>query len=163
MAGMTQTPVAPAENPWYDQVGLPVLLRAARNVYAAEMRQAFAEAGFDDLPRNGAYVLGSADNGAPLGQIIRELRVSKQAAGQLVDTLVLRGYLNRTVDPDDRRRLTLTLTERGQAANAVTQARVQHIEAELAAVVPERAIAATRKTLAALISLGRREEASGET
>jgi DNA-binding MarR family transcriptional regulator len=156
---MIKAPDTPAaETPWYDRVGLPVLLRAARNVYAAEMREAFADAGFEDLPRNGAYVLGSADNGAPLAQIIRELRVTKQAAGQLVDTLVLRGYLTRTVDPDDRRRLTLDLTERGRAANAVTQARVQALEAELSALVPEKAIAATRKTLAALISLGRKEE-----
>jgi DNA-binding MarR family transcriptional regulator len=156
---MTQTSSSATDVPWYDVVGLPVLLRAARNVYAAAMREAFAEAGFEDLPRNGAYVLGATDNGAPLGQIIRELRVTKQAAGQLVDTLVLRGYLNREVDASDRRRLNLTLTERGQAANAVTQSQVQQIEAELAALVPEKAIAATRKTLAALISLGARGEA----
>ena len=52
---------------------------------------------------------------------MRELGVSKQAAGQLVDTLVLRGYLERSVDPEDRRRLTLTLTERGMAAHLATR------------------------------------------
>jgi DNA-binding MarR family transcriptional regulator len=160
---MTETSDASdAELPWYDQVGLPVLLRAARNVYAAEMRRAFGEAGFEDLPRNGAYVLGATDNGAPLGVIIRELAVSKQAAGQLVDTLVLRGYLTREVDPEDRRRLNLALTERGRAANAVTQERVQALEAELLALVPEKALAATRKTLAALASLGEREEETAQ-
>ena len=30
----------------------------------------------------------------------------------LIDTLVIRGYLERGTDPEDRRRLTLELTER---------------------------------------------------
>ena len=54
-----------------------------------------------------------AQTQAPLAEVIRQLGVSKQAAGQLVDSLVVRGYLDRTVDPDDRRRLIVTLTERG--------------------------------------------------
>ena len=41
-----------------------------------------------------------------------------QAAGQLVDTLVMRGYLERQTDPDDRRRLVVRLTERGAEAAA---------------------------------------------
>ena len=47
------------------------------------------------------YVIGGLALGAgdvPLSRLIQELGVSKQAAGQLVDTLVLRGYLERTVD-----------------------------------------------------------------
>ena len=68
------------------------------------MRKALEEAGFDDVPKNGLYVIGGLALGAgdvPLGQLVKELGVSKQAAGQLVDTLVLRGYLERT--PDETR------------------------------------------------------------
>src|ERR1700742_3375202 len=107
------------ENPWYLEIVLPALLRHARTTYGKAMRRALAEAGYDDVPKNGMYVIGGLALGAgdvPLGQLVKELGVSKQAAGQLVDALVLRGYLDRTVDKEDRRKLTVTLTERGRAA-----------------------------------------------
>src|SRR5208337_5613250 len=102
-----------------DDIAMPVLLRHARNTYGVAMRRALAEAGYDDIPGNGLYVIGGLAlnrEDIPLGQLIRELRISKQAAGQLVDTLVTRGYLARSADKDDRRKLTVALTERGRAA-----------------------------------------------
>ena len=63
------------------------------------------------MPGIGGLALDSAD--ILLANLIRDLRMSQQAAGQLVDTTVMRGYLQRTVDESDRRRLTVTLTERG--------------------------------------------------
>src|ERR1700760_3955979 len=104
--------------PWFETIALPALLRHARNTYGSAMRRGLAEAGFDDIPKNGLYVIGGLALGAgdvPLGQLVRELGVSKQSAGQLIDTLVLRGYLERAVDGEDRRKLTITLTERGRA------------------------------------------------
>src|ERR1700679_4387154 len=105
------------EKPGIDDVVMPALLRHARNTYGTAMRRALAEAGYDDIPRNGLYVIGGLALGAgdvPLSVLIEELSVSKQAAGQLIDTLALRGYLYRQTDEDDRRRLTLALTERGK-------------------------------------------------
>jgi DNA-binding MarR family transcriptional regulator len=137
-----------------DQVVLPALLRAARDVYGAAIRAALIEAGYDDVPRNGIYVIGAiARFDLPLGRIIRELRVSKQAAGQLVDMLVLRGYLSRAVDEADRRKLTVALTERGRAAAAVSRTVVDGIEAELVRRVGAEHVARTRATLAALIDM----------
>src|SRR5665213_3147225 len=107
---------------WFEDVALPALLRHARVTYGTAMRQALERAGYGDVPKNGLYVIGGLAVGAedvPLGQLIKELRISKQAAGQLVDALVTRGYLDRTIDEQDRRKLTITLTERGRAA-AVT-------------------------------------------
>src|SRR6185437_5299881 len=97
-------------------VPLPALLRHARNAYGSAMRRALEQAGYDDIPKNGLYLIGGLALGAgdvPLAALIRDLRISKQAAGQLVDTLVSRGYLHRTTDEQDRRRLLITLTERG--------------------------------------------------
>jgi len=76
--------------------------------------------------------------------------VSKQAAGQLVDILVLRGYLERTVDSGDRRRLTLSLTDRGMAAHLATREAVKAVDARLAARVPAEFISHGRAMLAAL-------------
>ena len=104
------------------------------------------------MPRNGIYVVGAvARTGAPLGHIIDGLGVSKQSAGQLVDTLVTRGYLDRSVDPEDRRRLTIQLTERGQAAAEVIRSAVDAVEADLVGRVGSDYVARTRTTLASLI------------
>jgi DNA-binding MarR family transcriptional regulator len=138
-----------------DDIALPVLLRAARQTYRSAVRKALTDAGFDDVPRDGPYVMGViARTGMPLGQIIKGLGVSKQAAGQLVDTLVMRGYLDRTVNTEDRRRLTVTLTERGQAATAVSRSAVDHIDAVLSMIVDPEYIAHTRATLMALAQAG---------
>lgn len=134
---------------------LPALLRAARAVFAARVGQALEGAGFDDLPANGPYVLGAISRtGAPLAVVIRQLGVSKQSAGQLVDALVARGYLDRHVDPEDRRRLVVVLTERGEAAAAVIRDAVEGVEAVLADCAGTGNLRNTRRTLAALIDLG---------
>jgi DNA-binding MarR family transcriptional regulator len=143
------------ERGWSTEEPIPALLRAARRTYGSAIRAALADAGCDDMPRNGSYVVGAiAGTGAPLGQVIQELGVSKQAAGQLVDTLVTRGYLDRSPDPEDRRRLTITLTPRGRAAAAVIRSAVQRVDASLAARVGQEYVAHTRATLVALTEAG---------
>jgi DNA-binding MarR family transcriptional regulator len=149
-----------SEKSWYDEVVLPALLRHARTTYGAAMHEALAEAGYDDIPKNGPYVIGGLALGAgdaPLSVLIRDLRVSKQVAGQLIDTLVLRGYLYRCTDDDDRRKLTVSLTERGKAAAKTQRAAREKIDAALLARVGQENINRTRKTLAALIAIGREE------
>jgi DNA-binding MarR family transcriptional regulator len=147
------------EKPWYEDVVLPALLRHARNTYGVAMRRALDDAGYDDVPKNGLYVIGGLAmdaGGVPLGQLIRELRISKQAAGQLVDTLVTRGYLERAVDPDDRRKLTVTLSERGRAAAAAQAAGREKVDTEWKAMIGTDDIQRTRRALAALIDIGSR-------
>ena len=144
--------------PWYQELALSVLLRAARRPFTDAIRKALALADCEDLPKNGAFMLGAiANTNAPLGRIAHDLDVSKQAVGQLADTLVLRGYLERTVDAEDRRRLTLTLTERGMAANIAIRHAIQDVQGRLAAEVAPEHLAITRKTLAALALLDREE------
>jgi DNA-binding MarR family transcriptional regulator len=149
------------KQPWFEVVVFPALLRHARVTYGMAMRRALAEAGFDDMPKNGMYIIGgmALETGEiPLGQLIKELRVSKQAAGQLVDTLVLRGYLKREEDEEDRRKSNLTLTKRGRAAAAVQTAARKKIDAELIERVGHEDILRARRTLAALIDMGHEAE-----
>lgn len=149
--------------PWYETVAIPALLRHARTTYGKAMHAALAEIGCDDMPRNGMYVIGGLALGAggvPLGQLVKELGVSKQAAGQLVDTLVLRGYLERAADPGDRRKISVTLTPRGQAAAAIQAGARARIDADLTARVGPACVLAMRKALGVLCALGR--EADGE-
>ena len=148
------------EAPWYEKVVIPALLRHARGTYGQAMRRALAEAGYDDIPGNGLYIIGGlaiGDGGIPIGQLVRELRVTKQAAGQLADTLVLRGYLDRTSDPDDRRKLIVTLTPRGRAAAETQAAARDRIDTALATLVGPEDIASARRVLGALIEIGRQD------
>jgi DNA-binding MarR family transcriptional regulator len=138
-----------------DQLAFPALLRAARTTFGAAIREALAAVGCDDLPRNGAFVLGAlAREGAPLADVIAYLHLSKQAAGALVDTLVTRHYLERTVDPEDRRRLRVTLTPRGSETAKIIRQATDDVEAELTSRVGAEYVAHTRATLAALIAGG---------
>ena len=133
---------------------LPLLLRPGRGVYGLFIRDALAEAGCSDMPANGGYVLGLLEpEGAAFSDVIADLGVSKQTVSQLIDTLVVRGYVDRTVDPQDRRRILLTLTERGRAASDLVFATVQEIDARLVAIVGAERMAHTKETLAALLSL----------
>lgn len=138
------------------EIPLPALLRHARTAYGLAMRKALEAAGYDDIPKNGLYVIGGLALGAgdvPLAVLIRDLRISKQAAGQLVDTLVNRGYLARTVDDQDRRRLVVTLTERGRAAAAAQTVARERVDAQLLAKVGPECVAHTRTALAALTEM----------
>jgi DNA-binding MarR family transcriptional regulator len=138
------------------EASLPALLRAARGVFAAGIREALEHAGYDDIPASGLFVIGAiARRPSPLSDVIGLLGVTKQAAGQLVDTMVVRGYLERTVDPEDRRRLTLALSDRGRAAAKIIRTVVERIETDLARRVGDDSLVHTRKTLQALIESDR--------
>lgn len=143
MAGDERSPIG---------LPLPALLRAARRVYGSAIRTALDQTGCDDVPPNGPYVIGAiAGTGAPLSQIVGRLGVSKQVAGQLVDTLVTRGYLDREVDPADRRRLTISLTRRGNLAARAIRSAIEQVDARLVGQVGPVYVAHARATLEALL------------
>lgn len=115
-----------------DHISVPALLRAVRGTYADAIRRELGEIDIDDMPRNGPFVLGGMVNhGLTARELLPQLGTSKQATSQLVDTLVLRGYLERREDADDRRRMTLEVTERGRAAAAAIKAGVDSVDARL--------------------------------
>jgi hypothetical protein len=61
-----------ARDPDPEDVPIPALLRAARGAYGHAIHRRLAAAGFDDLPRNGPFVLGGmANHGAAPGDLIR--------------------------------------------------------------------------------------------
>ena len=101
-----------------------------------------------------------ANRGVGAGDLIRQLGVSKQAASQLVDVLVLRGYLDRQVDPEDRRRMTIALTERGRAAAAAVRAGVEEVDDELALRLSAAQLAGLRAGLLALCAIREAAEAA---
>jgi DNA-binding MarR family transcriptional regulator len=140
--------------PTEDEIVIPALLRAARGSYAQSIKAHLAEAGFDDLPRNGPYVLGGlVTQGGSAAQVIEGLGVTKQAASQLIDLLVLRGYIERRVNAEDHRRLTITVTERGRAAAVAVRAGVMAVDADLSGRLSPAELAGLRAGLAALADI----------
>jgi DNA-binding MarR family transcriptional regulator len=142
-----------------DEIVLPALLRAARGSYARAIRARLAELGLEDLPRNGPHVLGGIVNhDGPARNLIHELGISKQAASQLIDTLVIRGYLERASDPEDRRRVAIAATERGKAAAAAVRVAVLEVDAALAKLISPTELAGLRAGLVALCEIRERME-----
>lgn len=133
---------------------LPALLRASRGSYGEAVRASLEQAGFVDVPRNGAFVLGGVVNqGVAARDLVRQLGVSKQAASQLVDTLVVRGYLERTPDEQDRRRVTLRATERGAAAATAVRDAVRSVDEQLARLLTAEQLSGLRAGLVALCDI----------
>ena len=140
----------------HPEPSVPVLLWGARATYGSAIRLALSQAGCDDLPKNGSYVIGAiARNRTPLAEIVGALGLSKQAAGQLVDTLVVRGYLDRFPDSEDRRRLALTLTVRGLVAYGAAKEAIDLVDRELAFRIGSEFMDTTRSTLNTLIEIGK--------
>lgn len=142
---------------------IPALLRGARGSYAHTIASFLAEAGCDDLPQNGPFVLGGmASHGATAADMIRGLGVTRQAASQLIDTLVVRGYLTREVNPADRRRLNIDLTGRGRAAAEAIAAAIRQVDAELATMITPAELAGLRAGLIALATIKERTRRDGQ-
>jgi DNA-binding MarR family transcriptional regulator len=144
----------PDDTQWYEDLVLPVLLAEGRKTYALAIRRAFAAEGFDDIPKLGPRLLGGMYRfGGQPTDIAGDLGISKQAASKMVDVLVVRGYLDREVDPDDRRRMLLSLTERGETAARATSSAIDGVSRELEAAVGPEAVAQMRETIGALVAL----------
>jgi DNA-binding MarR family transcriptional regulator len=144
----------------YDDVPLSALLYATRGTYTHAVRRAQVQIGCEDVPASGEFILNAMEwSGASLEAVVRFMGVTKQAVSQSVEMLVDRGYLERGRDPSDRRRVTLSLTERGHAAGKAGGAAIQQIDRELRARVGPEGIAHTRATLVALVEIKRKGRA----
>ncbi len=140
---------------WYEEVPVPQLLRDVREVYRDAVRRALDSVGCDDVPRNGALVLAGLNQGTPgpefrpQAEVVSWLGSSKQTASQLIDTLVLRDYLERRNDPVDRRRMEVRLTPRGRTASVAIRAATDAIDASVARLLTADELHGLRAGLAA--------------
>lgn len=135
-------------------VSLAMLLREARTTHVLAIRKHLASSSFKDMPRDGVFAMAAIrdlDLGA--GELGRKMGLSKQAVSQLLDTLVMRGYVERSADAVDRRRVKLKLTARGAKASSLCRAVVDRIEQQLVQRVGARYVQHTRDTLAVLVEL----------
>jgi DNA-binding MarR family transcriptional regulator len=102
-------------------VGLLSVSRALVDGISAGVRAR----GFDDVrPAHGFAFARLAPDGATITQLAEHLGVTRQAAAQLVDELLARGYVRRNRHPDDARARLITLTDRGWACTRAAEAAI---------------------------------------
>ena len=78
------------------------------------------------------------------------LEVSKQAMSPLVELLVKLGYVERTADELDRRRIALRLTGRGRSAAGAISRACERVESRERERVGARNLERARDTIAAI-------------
>jgi DNA-binding MarR family transcriptional regulator len=130
------------------------LLALARLSWIEQIRERMREAGFPDYRRTDAGILAFLlQQPLAIGQLGEALRISRQAARQLADGLVERGYATFGSDDADARRTLVVLTPRGKAygraiwtaqdalnetvRNRVSEADLAAADAVLRAVFPD--------------------------
>ena len=133
------------------QVDLGILLVLAYQEFVRELREAHARDGFDDTGRSDGYVLRAlAARPMTVSDLAARLQISKQGAGQIVDDMQRRGYLERRPDPSDARARLLYLSERGNTALAAARRFHQAYERRLARTHGRAAVSALRTMLEAM-------------
>jgi DNA-binding MarR family transcriptional regulator len=146
----------------YRNVPLSALLYVTRGTYTAAVRHAQAKVGCGDVPAAGELILNAMEwSGASFESVVRFLGISKQAVSQTVEMLVARGYLDRAQDPVDRRRVKLSLTQRGHTAGRAGRAGIVQVDHELTSRVGAQRVAHARETLVALLEIKRTNERRG--
>lgn len=142
---------------------MPVLLREARDAYTTAIRRRLAAAGHDDMPRAGARVIGRiAQGGVTVQEVGGAYGASRQAASQLVESLVVTGYVTRVEDPTDRRRMNVALTDRGQDAAEQISDAVEEVNAQLETLCTAKQLREAKRVLGVLAAIRYGEDPTPE-
>jgi DNA-binding MarR family transcriptional regulator len=104
--------------------------------------------GFADVrPAHGFAFTRLAPDGATITELAEHLDVTRQAAAQLVDELVAKGYVRRSRHPDDARARLITLTGKGWACTRAAEAAIADTVRPWAAVLGEQRLQALQDDL----------------
>ncbi|MFF4907065.1 MarR family winged helix-turn-helix transcriptional regulator [Streptomyces sp. NPDC001260] len=134
-------------------------LSAALLAVAGELTQRINEGvvarGFEGMrPAHGFAFTRLAPDGATVTELAAHLGVTKQAASQLVDEVVRKGYAERRSHPVDARARLVVLTERGWACTRAAEAAAAEVVREWADVLGEGEVRALREQLGRIAPYG---------
>jgi DNA-binding MarR family transcriptional regulator len=127
-------------------------LSAALLAVAGELTQRINEGvvarGFEGVrPAHGFAFARLAPDGATVTDIAAHLGVTKQAASQLVDEIVRKGYAERRPHPEDARARLVVLTGRGWACTRAAEEAAAEVVEVWAALLGEGEVRALRDQL----------------
>jgi DNA-binding MarR family transcriptional regulator len=140
----------------HDLQDLPVLLLSAARALVDNIDSGVRASGFTDLrPAHGFAFVRLSGTGATTTELAEHLEITKQAASQMADDLIRKGYVARRPHPTDARARLLVLTEKGQACTrAADEAAARTLELLAASLTAEQ-VAALRAALTHLAAPGR--------
>jgi DNA-binding MarR family transcriptional regulator len=132
----------------HDAQSLAVGLLAASRALVDGVSAGVTARGFDDVrPAHGFAFARLAPDGATITQLAEHLDVTRQAAAQIVDELIAKGYVERHPHPQDARARLITLTEKGRACTRAADAAIADTVGAWAAVLGEQRLLALRDEL----------------
>jgi DNA-binding MarR family transcriptional regulator len=132
-------------------IDLGILLGLAYQEFVRELREAHAKEGFGDTGRSDGYVFRAiATQPMTVSDLAARLGISKQGAGQIIEDMERRGYVERRPDPADGRARLVYLSERGTAALAAARRFHQRYERRLVRAHGREVVATLRATLQAI-------------
>ncbi len=138
-------------------VDLGILLAFAYQEFVRELRETHASGGFDDIGRSDGYVFRAlVERPMTVSDLATRLQISKQGAGQIVDDMERRGYVERRADPTDGRARLLYLSARGNVALAAARRFHRSYERRLVRTHGRSAVANLRIMLEAMAGGGER-------
>ncbi|MFJ8192462.1 MarR family winged helix-turn-helix transcriptional regulator [Streptomyces sp. NPDC096094] len=105
-----------------DAMALSAALLAAAGGLTQRIHEGVVARGFEGLrPAHGFAFARLAPDGATVTDLAAHLGMTKQAASQLVDELVRKGYAERRPHPADARARLVVLTESGRACTRAAE------------------------------------------
>jgi DNA-binding MarR family transcriptional regulator len=128
-----------------------ILLLLACQEFVRELRESLAAQGFDAQGSSDGYVFRALhERPMTVSELAGRLQISKQGAGQIIDDMERRGFVERRPDPRDGRARLLHLTERAREALAAARRFHQTYERRLTRTHDPETIAAVRAVLATM-------------
>ncbi|MFF0590450.1 MarR family winged helix-turn-helix transcriptional regulator [Streptomyces sp. NPDC003781] len=121
-----------------DAMALTAALLAAAGGLTQRIHEGVVARGFEGVrPAHGFAFARLAPDGATVTDLAVHLGVTKQAASQLVDELVGKGYVERRPHPADARARLVVLTEAGRACTRAAEEAAAEVVGSWADVLGE--------------------------
>lgn len=126
---------------------LKLLVEATRTYEAALNRDLRAALDPDLRPAHYAVFRHLSPEGSRVTALADAAGMTQQAMGELITHLERRGYVERRVDPSDKRARLVMTTESGRAAVAFAADRLAELDGKLSAALGVDAVAGLRAAL----------------
>ncbi|MFJ4692654.1 MarR family winged helix-turn-helix transcriptional regulator [Streptomyces sp. NPDC088766] len=137
-----------------EALALAAALLAAAGDLTRRINDGVEARGFEVRPAHGFAFARLAPDGATVTELAAHLGVTKQAASQLVDELVRKGYAERRPHPVDARARLVVLTERGRDCTRAAEEAAADAVRAWAEVLGEGEVRVLRDRLARIAPYG---------
>ncbi|MEV7073449.1 MarR family winged helix-turn-helix transcriptional regulator [Streptomyces sp. NPDC091972] len=137
-----------------EALALSAALLAAAGDLTQRINDGVVARGFEARPAWGFAFTRLAPDGATVTELAAHLGVTKQAASQLVDEIVRKGYAERRPHPGDARARLVVLTERGWACTRAAEEAAAEAVRTWVDVLGESEVRALRERLGRIAPYG---------